>query len=71
MEKTLAFTATMEEKSYGIGIAEVGTTGYTSLADRGEFDSWAEAETRADELNESYGISKEQAYKIIASTMTP
>lgn len=71
MEKTMAFTATKENESYGVGIVETGTTGYTPLRNHDKFDSWAKAETRADELNEQYGISKEDANRITSSTMTP
>lgn len=64
-----AYTAIINERSYGIGRADKGIPGYTPFPKAGTFKTYEEASEFAADLNEKNGLDKLEAYKIVASTM--
>jgi hypothetical protein len=63
-----AFTPIVVEEGYILGRADENIPGYTPIYAK-VFDTIEEAEQTADELNERHGLTKKEAYEIIASTM--
>jgi hypothetical protein len=68
-----AYTAVVDHahRGYTIGRADAGTRGYTPMWHMGNFPTYADAMAKADELNAQLGLSKLDALKIVAGTMSP
>jgi hypothetical protein len=64
----IAFTAIVYEKGYKIGLCHEGIDGYTPTL-FGPYSTYESYNKMADTLNSGLGLTKEDAYKIIASTM--
>ena len=72
-DRPIAMTAVMTDdydKPYGIGIAEQDRSGYAPMY-KGDlwFKTYEEAVKYADERNESMGLTKKEAWEIVASSM--
>lgn len=70
----LAYVAVITDGGeYRLGIAKEGESGYYAVDPTsdagGDFNSHEEASKVADAYNENLGLSKEEAFKIIGSTM--
>lgn len=71
----VAFTGVMHEGMYVIGLAEQDVAGYTPLllksqaGPMGMFPTYDAASKYAEDMNAELGISKEQAIRIVLSTM--
>jgi|CXWL01.1.fsa_nt_gi hypothetical protein len=69
----LAYTAVIHEGGYRLGIAEENVAGYTPVADDsdlgGTYPSLDEAQAVADACNDSLGLDKVEAMKIVLSSM--
>jgi len=64
----IAFVAIIDEKNYKIGLCHEDIDGYTPTL-FGPYSTYESYNKMADELNAGLGLTKEDAYKIIASTM--
>ena len=64
-----AFTAVTTETGVTIGMATENIRGYYLLDNMPEFKTYAEADAVAEEFNSKMGLSKLDAFKIVASTM--
>lgn len=64
-----AFTAVLVREGFGVGVAAEDEAGYWPLPDHGTFKTWDGAQAEADRLNEGLGLTKVQAWHIVASSM--
>ena len=64
-----AFTAIITDTGATVGMATQDVPGYYLLDNMPEFKTYAEADAVADEFNAKMGLSKLDAFKIVASTM--
>jgi hypothetical protein len=72
MNQRHAYTAVLMKDGrpgFGIGRADEGTSGYTPCGQFGLFKTFADAQKYADGLNEQLGLSKVEAFGIVAGTM--
>ncbi len=74
--RPVAFTGVMHEGKFIVGLAEQDVPGYTPILQMTEFGpmgstfpSYDAASDYADEMNAELGISKEQAIRIVLSSM--
>ena len=68
----LAWAAIIEDNGvYSLGVAERGIKGYSPLNEwnRVTFPTYDKASEEAEARNEALGLSKTEAFKIVASTM--
>lgn len=65
--KTRAATAVVVEGGYMVGYADLDVPGYTPTTY--EYDSYEEAKSVANSINESWGVTPDEAIKIVASSM--
>jgi hypothetical protein len=70
MERRCAFTPVVnnEGKGFILGRADEGIFGYTPLPHR-IFETMDEAQEMADYLNDELGVSREDSFEIIGSTI--
>lgn len=64
-----AYTAVDIDDKYTIGRADYKEPGYVPSPWFGIFDTYDEAKEKADKLNEELGLTRTEAFKIIASSM--
>ena len=70
MSPRYAYAAVIEDNKYGIGRADENIRGYTPMEEF-SFETWVEAEKKAEEMNHKLGLSPREALMIVASTMRP
>lgn len=69
---SLAYTPVVSEKfatGYGLGVAERDVAGYVPREDLGASPSWEDAKARAASLNAELGLTREQAFDIVMSSL--
>lgn len=64
-----AYTACMAKDGWIVGLAELGTRGYSPLPIHGKFESYTVCTAKCDELNKELGISMRKVHYITARTM--
>ena len=64
-----AFTAVTTETGVTVGAAIQNISGYSNLSNMPEFKTYAQADIYANGLNSELGLTKLEAWKIVASTM--
>ena len=64
-----AFTAVTTDTGAKLGLAIQDISGYSNFLHAPEFETYSEAQTRAEELNSNMGLTTLEAWKIVASTM--
>ena len=66
---TYAYTAVIEDQGYKVGLAHQGVKGYEALPNGQNFPSYADAQQWAEYLNNNNQVTKQEAFKIVASSM--
>ena len=67
--KDFAFVAVITDDGAKLGMAIENVSGHANFLGAPEFQTYSEAQDRAEELNTNMGLTESEAWKIVASTL--